>query len=152
MTDDDTTSDDITYSIAEIAERTGLSKDTLRWYEQQGLIQGVDRDASGYRAYGERAVRLIELVIRLRRTGMPVRQARAFVAMVAEGAASHGRRMALLEEHRERVLEQLAQLNSDLQAIDSKIEHYARLIDNGRDCLGAAVTDQDLRARQGSRS
>ena len=29
-------------SIAEVAERTGLTRDTLRWYERQGLIPRVD--------------------------------------------------------------------------------------------------------------
>ena len=140
-----------TYRIAEIAELTGLSKDTLRWYEQEGLIPSVDRDASGYRAYDDAALRLIELVIRLRRTGMPVHQMREFVAMVREGAATHGRRMALLEQHRQHVYARLAEINEDLQAINSKIDHYAQLIESGRDCAGAPVTDPDLRTSQRSK-
>ena len=48
------------------------------------------------------SVRVIELVVRLRRTGMPVRDTKDFVAMTRQGAATHGRRMALLQAHRER--------------------------------------------------
>ena len=136
--------------IAEVAECTGLSKDTLRWYESEGLIPSVRRDASGYRAYDEAAVRIIELVVRLRRTGMPVRDAKDFIAMTRQGAATHGRRMALLQEHRERVRAHLAELEGDLHAIDDKIDHYAGLIAEGRDCAAGEVVNPAIRAQQRS--
>ncbi|MDI6105533.1 MerR family transcriptional regulator [Actinoplanes sp. NEAU-A12] len=139
-----------TLSIAEVAERTGLSKDTLRWYESEGLIPSVRRDASGYRAYDDAVVRMIELVIRLRRTGMPVRDAKAFVAMARQGAATHGRRLALLREHRQRVLAHLAEVEGDLHAIDSKIDHYVDLISQGRDCADQVVTDLEILSQQRS--
>lgn len=135
-------------TIAEVAQRTGLTRDTLRWYEREGLIPAVDRSTSGYRTYDEATVRMIQLVVRLRRTGMPVRTMKDFVTMVAEGAASHGRRMALLEEHRDRVRAHLAQLEGDLTAIEEKINHYSRLIDDGRDCAEEPVTDPNLLAAQ----
>ncbi|GGQ37904.1 MerR family transcriptional regulator [Couchioplanes azureus] len=137
-------------TIAEVAGRTGLSKDTLRWYEAEGLIPSVHRDASGHRAYDDAAIRVIELVVRLRRTGMPVRETKDFVAMTRQGAATHGRRLALLQEHRERVRAQLAQLEGDLHAIEGKIDHYAGLIAEGRDCDASPVTDPAIRAQQRS--
>jgi hypothetical protein len=33
------------------AQRTGLSKDTLRYYENAGLVEAVDRSSSGQRRY-----------------------------------------------------------------------------------------------------
>lgn len=141
-----------TLTIAEVAERTGLTKDTLRWYENEGLIPRVERDGRGYRAYDEAAVRMIELVIRLRRTGMPVKDMTSFVTMVQQGAGTHGQRLALLEEHRGRVLAQLAVLQGDLEAIEAKTTHYCRLIDEGRDCADEPVTDPAVRAKQRSRT
>jgi DNA-binding transcriptional MerR regulator/nicotinamidase-related amidase len=141
-----------TLTIARVAERTGLSKDTLRWYEDQGLIPSVGRDENGYRAYDEATVRVIDLVIKLRRTGMPVKEMASFVAMIQSGAGTHGRRLSLLEDHRGRVLADLAQLREDLEAIDAKITHYRRLVDEGRDCADEPVTDPDLRAQQRSRT
>lgn len=137
-------------TIAQVSERTGLTKDTLRWYEGEGLIPRVGRDSSGYRSYDEPSVRMIELVVRLRRTGMPVREMRDFVSMVAEGAASHGRRMALLTEHRRRVLDRVTQLQEDLGSIDDKVDHYSRLIDLGLDCNETPVTDPTTRTLQRS--
>ena len=37
--------------IAEVAQRAGLSKDTLRYYERAGLIEAVDRSLAGQRRY-----------------------------------------------------------------------------------------------------
>lgn len=139
-----------TTTIAEVAERTGLSKDTLRWYESEGLIPSVRRDTNGHRSYDDAAVRMIELVIRLRRTGMPVRDVKVFVAMACQGAATHGRRLALLREHRQRVLAHLAEVRGDLHAIESKIDHYTDLISQGRDCAGRAVTDLEMPSQQRS--
>lgn len=43
--------------IAEVARRTGLSKDTLRYYEKAGLIEAVKRSSGGQRGYyGERQI------------------------------------------------------------------------------------------------
>lgn len=137
-------------SIGQASERTGLTRDTLRWYEDEGLIPPVTRDTGGRRTYDARSLGMIELVVRLRRTGMPVREARDFITMVGEGAATHGRRMALLTGHRERVLARMAQLREDLTAIDDKAEHYADLIARGLDCDESPVTDPTTRALQRS--
>jgi DNA-binding transcriptional MerR regulator len=136
-----------TFTIAEVAERTGLSKDTLRWYENEGLIPSIERDGSGYRVYSDTAVRLIELILRLRRTGMPVREMKDFVNMALEGKATQARRMELLEGHRMRVLAQLAQLEGDLDAITEKITHYSHVITTGGDCGDGMTADSDLFSR-----
>jgi DNA-binding transcriptional MerR regulator len=144
-----------TLTIAEIVERTEPTKDTLRWYERQGLIPPVGRTASGYRAYDDAIVRMIELIVRLRRTTMPVGEMKDFVTLVPLGATTHGRRLELLETRRARVLAQLNQLHDDLaaiDAIDSKIAHYADLIAAGQHCAGEPIDDPDTLDRQRSRT
>lgn len=128
-------------SITEVATATGLSKDTLRWYEHIGLIPAVPRNPVGVRTYDPATVRMIELIVRLRRTGMSVAEMRTFVDAIDEGAASHGRRRTLLSAHRHRIDAQLAQLRSDRDALDAKIAHYDALIDAQHDCLGNPITD-----------
>lgn len=140
--------DDMTLGIAEVAQVTGLTKDTLRWYEREGLVPGIARGSDGRRRYTDADVRILLLLVRLRRTAMPVSQMREFVAMVAEGAASHGRRSALLQTHRERLLGQLAQLQEDIAAVDDKVAHYARLVAQGRDCDETPIDDPRTREAQ----
>jgi len=135
-------------SIAEVSARTGLTRDTLRWYEAEGLIPAVPRSASGVRRYDEATVRMIDLLVRLRRTGMSVAHMRDFVTMVDQGARSHGRRMRLLEDHRDEVESRIRELIDDLATVDEKIAHYRALIDAGLDCTGERVTDPEVLAQQ----
>ena len=120
-------------TISSVAKQTGLSPDTLRWYEREGVLPPTQRTSSGQRVYDEKTIKLVTLVARLRRTGMPVAQTRKFLNLFAEGAASHGQRMALLEEHKQRVQNQIDQLQDDLGAIQAKIDHYAEIIEQGLD-------------------
>lgn len=124
-------------TIAEAAERLGLSADTLRYYEKDGLLlQPVGRAASGHRRYGPGDLRWIELVTRLRSTGMAIRDVRRYADLVREGVGTEAARLELLREHRRKVLDQLAEVQEHLGAIDHKIGIYTDVLE-GRDA-GAA--------------
>jgi DNA-binding transcriptional MerR regulator len=51
-------------SIGEIAERCGVSRDTIRHYERKGVITNVVRDGSGYRRYSPAVVDRIRIIRR----------------------------------------------------------------------------------------
>jgi DNA-binding transcriptional MerR regulator len=121
------TSEDLT--ISEVAERTGLTRHTLRYYERDGLMLGVSRAGSGHRRYSERDLGWIELITKLRATGMPVREVRRYAELVRAGDGNEDERLALLHAHRKRVLAQLDAMATHLDAIDMKISYYARAID-----------------------
>ena len=116
-------------SIAEAADRTGLTAHTLRYYERDGLmLEPVERATSGHRRYSERDLRWIELITRLRATGMPIRDVRRYAALVREGAGNEAERLALLLSHREVVERQLAEVTGHLRAIDHKIAIYENAV------------------------
>jgi DNA-binding transcriptional MerR regulator len=116
-------------SIAEAAERTGLTTHTLRYYERDGLmLRGVGRSSSGHRVYTDADLTWITMLTRLRATGMPIREVRAYAVLCREGDGNESERLALLQAHRARVLAQLAEVTEHLGAIDNKIGIYqARL-------------------------
>jgi DNA-binding transcriptional MerR regulator len=112
-------------TIAEAAERTGLTPDTLRYYESDGLmLRPVDRSASGHRRYTETDLRWIAMLTRLRGTGMPIRDVRRYAALVRSGDGNEQERLDLLRTHRQVVLAQLAEVQEHLGAIDAKIGIY----------------------------
>ncbi len=113
-------------TIAEVAERTGLTRHTLRYYERDGLMLGVGRVGSGHRRYSERDLSWIELITKLRATGMPVREVRRYAELVRAGDGNEHERLALLRAHREQVLAQLDTMAAYLDAIDMKISYYAQ--------------------------
>ena len=116
-------------TIAEAAERTGLTPHTLRYYERDGLmLRGVRRTSSGHRVYTDRDLTWVTMLTRLRATGMSIREVKAYAALCRQGDGNETERLALLQTHRARVLAQLAEVHDHLAAIDVKIEMYeARL-------------------------
>lgn len=112
-------------TISRAAELSGLSADTLRYYERDGLmLHPVARSSSGHRTYTERDLEWILLVTRLRSTGMPIRDVRAYAELVRAGAGNESARLDLLLAHRTQVLAQLAEVQGHLAAIDYKIALY----------------------------
>ena len=112
-------------SIAEAAAETGLSPDTLRYYERDGLmLRAVPRAASGHRLYADRDVEWIRLITKLRSTGMPIRDVRRYADLVRAGEGNEAERLELLRAHRQLVLARLAEVQDHLGAIDYKIGLY----------------------------
>jgi DNA-binding transcriptional MerR regulator len=114
-----------TLTIAEAAAQTGLTTHTLRYYERDGLmLRSVERAASGHRRYSERDLTWIQLITRLRATGMPIRDVRRYAALVRDGDGNERERLDLLLAHRAVVEQQLAEVTAHLRAIDHKIAIY----------------------------
>jgi DNA-binding transcriptional MerR regulator len=113
-------------SIAATAERTGVSPHTLRYYERIGLIDPVGRDEGGRRVYSDADVARVEFLRRLRSTGMSITRMQEYVDLVRAGSGTEAARLALLEDHRRRVIHDLERLNDSLGAINTKIDMYRR--------------------------
>jgi DNA-binding transcriptional MerR regulator len=58
-----------TYQIAEVAERSGFTPATLRYYEDIGLMPPAERSAAGYRLYDDAAVERLRFIARAKRLG-----------------------------------------------------------------------------------
>ena len=117
--------------IGEIASRTGRSIHTIRWYETQGLIPGVVRDRGGRRVYSEHHIRWLDLMERLRRTGMSITQMREYTTLAKQGDAVLEQRRALLAGHQVRVRENIIRWTEALALIDAKIEFYDEWVAKG---------------------
>jgi DNA-binding transcriptional MerR regulator len=111
--------------IGELAKRSGLSTYTIRYYERIGLLPHADRDQSGQRNYDASILTWIEFLGRLKTTGMPIRDMLQYAALRERGVGTEAKRQALLEQHRERVRAQLADLQACLLVLDGKIAGYA---------------------------
>ena len=112
-------------SIAQAATDLNLTTDTLRYYEKaELLLRAVPRSSTGHRRYEEVDVRWIELVTRLRSTGMRIRDVRRYAALVRAGDGNEADRLEVLLAHRDTVLAQLDAVSQHLAAIDTKIAMY----------------------------
>jgi len=114
----------MTLSVSEAAAEVGLTAHTLRWYEQQGLVDPVLRDSAGRRRYTKQDIDWLLLLTKLRRTGMPVRDMLRYVELAREGEHTIADRLRIFEQHRDRVLARIADLRRDLELINHKISVY----------------------------
>jgi DNA-binding transcriptional MerR regulator len=113
------------YTISEVAEVTGLTAHTLRWYERIGLMPHVDRSHTGQRRFTNRDLDWLNFVGKLRLTGMPVADMVRYAELVRLGDHTYDDRRALLEGTRTDVLRRIAELQDTLAVLDHKIDMYA---------------------------
>jgi DNA-binding transcriptional MerR regulator len=115
-------------TIAEVSERTGLSHDTLRYYEKAGLIRRVDRTTGNHRCYAPADLDWIAFLLRLRETGMSIADMQRFAQLRSAGSASVPDRLTMLREHRDSLASRIHNLRQNQKAMDDKIRHYEQLL------------------------
>ncbi|MFI5686267.1 MerR family transcriptional regulator [Streptomyces sp. NPDC051636] len=115
-------------TIAQVAERTGLSHDTLRYYEKAGLIERVGRTTGNQRRYDAADLAWLEFLLRLRETGMPIADMQRFAQLRSRGDETVADRLAVLREHRAELGERIRALRRSAAALDDKIDHYERML------------------------
>jgi DNA-binding transcriptional MerR regulator len=135
--------------IGDVSVRTGRSVHTIRWYERQGLLPGVSRDRSGRRVYSEDHVGWLDLMERLRSTGMSIAQMRRYTALAQQGATALPHRHDLLKQHRARVRQNIRRWTEALALIDAKLEYYDEWMVNGE--RPAVTPHHRLKSRTGRR-
>ena len=114
-------------SIGQVAEKTGLSIHTLRFYEREGILPiPVTRDSAGRRVYTGNDVEWLTMCTNLRATGMPLARIREYTGLVRHGAGNERERLEVLYEHQERVHAQMRQLEACLELITFKIGYYEK--------------------------
>jgi len=115
-----------TYTPGQIAEKTGFSLDTLRYYERIGLLDEVERTPGGQRVYGDDDVSWLSILRCLRDTGMPIARMRQY-AELSRDEQTTAERLALLEEHDREVGRRIDTLREQREHIRAKIGYYRSL-------------------------
>ncbi|MBS1155173.1 MAG: putative transcriptional regulator, MerR family [Proteobacteria bacterium] len=114
-------------SIREVAQATGLSAHTLRYYERIGLLSPVGRDAGGRRRFAARDLDWIAFLQRLRSMGMPIREMCEYAALRRDGDSTLAARRILLQKHFDRVRQEIALLEESANVLEAKIKLYGEM-------------------------
>lgn len=119
-------------SVAQMAQATGVSGHTLRYYERTGLIHAIERTGGNQRRYHSTDIEWVRFLLRLRTTGMSIARMRDYAQLRAEGAATLEERMELLERHDADIETRIAQLLANQRALREKIAIYRTQIEHRR--------------------
>ncbi len=114
----------MTYTIAKAAQITGLSVHTLRYYDKEGLMPYIERDASGIRKFKDSDFNWLRIITCLKDSGMPLKQIKKYIDLGMLGPSTTFDRLDIMKNHRESVLKKIELLHQHLQTIDNKIEAY----------------------------
>lgn len=112
------------YSPGQVADKTGFSLDTLRYYERIGLLDDVARTSGGRRVFTDDDLGWLEILRCLRDTGMPIARMLRYAELARAGDKTIPERVALLEEHDRAVEEQVRNLRDQQQHLRDKIAWY----------------------------
>lgn len=128
-------------NIGEASRVCGLGEHTLRYYERIGLLPAIRRDKAGQRDYSPDDLRWLDFLVKLRATGMPLRQMRRYAELLRQGDATLAERRRMLEAHEAKIRADIAARQATLQVLGDKIALYRdREQGTGTGCCAAGLT------------
>ena len=116
-------------TIQEVAQATGLTPHTLRYYERIGLIHPINREENTRRCYTADDVGWIDFLMKLRATGMSIKDMQRYAALQRQGDNTLPERVEMLKSLRDSVEARLDELNEHLKLIYYKIDYYQNVIE-----------------------
>jgi DNA-binding transcriptional MerR regulator len=116
-------------NIKQASEQSGLSVDTIRFYEKSGMLPKIGRDSRGWRLFTPDNLNWLETLERLRATGMPLKSVRRFAVLVHTGQAgrkAQEERLQILRTHAEQLKRRRADLDACEAYLTYKIGVYSK--------------------------
>ena len=137
--------------IGELAGRAGCPVETVRYYEQEGLLPAPVRSAGNYRVYGPEHAERLAFIRRCRSLDMSLPEIRKLLSAIERPDADCGPVNALLDEHIGHVaarIDELRQLKSELDAIRA----HCKGDEPTKHCGIVASLGRPVRKRSGPRA
>jgi len=112
------------YSIKKISEMTGLPASTLRYYDKQGLLPSLKRDANNVRVFDDDDYRTLKLIECLKKSGLSIKDIKIFIDVVGQGDKSLKKRLEIFRKRREFLRRELEDLQEILSVMEYKCWYY----------------------------
>ncbi len=132
------------YTVGEMAKKIGVAPSTLRYYDKEGLLPFVERSGGGIRMFKEDDLDWLSIIECLKKTGMPIKEIKKFVDWCIEGDSTIEQRLELIDNQREAVLKQIAQLHETLDTLNYKHWYYETAKKAGTCDIHNIITPEDM--------
>lgn len=114
--------------ISQVAQKFGLSIDTVRYYEKAGLIDPVAKNESGRKVYQEKEMRRINFIKCMRQAGMSIENIKMYVDLFHEGLDTIPERKTILENQLKKLMHQQEELDNQIGFLEDKIANYEQTL------------------------
>ena len=115
-------------TVQEVSRATGLSTHTLRYYERIGLIHPIRREGNSHRHYTPEDVGWIKFLLKLRATGMSIKDMQRYAELQRQGDETLPERVEMLKSLQKKVEVRMHELDEHLKLICYKIEIYQQIV------------------------
>ena len=116
-------------TIQEVSQATGLTTHTLRYYERIGLIHPIRREENTRRRYTADDVGWIDFLMKLRATGMSIKDMQRYAELQRQGDVTLPERVEMLKTLRDKVESHMEEMNEHLKLIYYKIDYYQNVVE-----------------------
>lgn len=113
-----------TYTIRDLSQRFNVPSSTLRYYEDIGLLENVERTENNQRIYTDEHIRRLEGIGCFKRTGLPIARIQEFYQYENNVDAHIDDIIQLVTEHECNIQAKIDELQKELLHIQHKVRFY----------------------------
>lgn len=132
------------YTIGEMAKILGIPASTLRYYDKEGLLPFVERSSSGIRMFTDKDYEWLTVIECLKKSGLTIRDIRAFIEMAQKGDESVSDRLELFRSRRDAVKKQIQDMQETLELLEFKCWYYEQAIRDGTEEKVKAMSADEI--------
>jgi len=110
-------------SVGKVAEASSVSTRSIRYYEEQGLLESQRTDA-GHRRFTPETIDRVILIQRLFAAGLTSREIEPVLPCMIDESARTSLLVDVLREYRERVAQEIRKQRETVRILDEVIDEY----------------------------
>jgi len=99
-------------NIDEVAKHFNVTKSKLRYYEKNGVIRPIQRNAQGNRKYSEYDLKWIEFFFNLKETGMSLKNIKHYIELKKLGDST-------IEERKQILIDQISKIDKSIENLQN---------------------------------
>lgn len=133
-----------TYKIGQLAELTGLTQRTIRYYDELGLMKTSSRTQGGQRIYSDSDLLYIKRIMELKALSFSLEEIKAIILLGGDDESGEKRRAVLLENYRRKKEEAEKRKNAienEIGELNWHIMQLERAGNSFKDCPGPLCAD-----------
>lgn len=132
------------YTVGETAKIFNIAPSTLRYYDKEGLLPFVERSKSGTRVFCERDFDWLVMVECLKKSGLSIKDIKHYIDLAQEGDKTIDERLEIFRKQREKVTEQMAELQNILDTLNYKCWYYETAKEAGTTSVPQNMTIDEI--------
>jgi len=123
----------MSYRIGQVAEKLGITIDTIRYYDKSGLLPFVKRNEIGRREFTDNDLHLMRTIVCLKNAGVSITDIASFISLRLDGDDTLDQRYQLLKAHEQDLQQQITDLQDTMSYLRFKEWYYETATEAGHE-------------------